>query len=69
LRQTHKWTVKFHSNGRWDNPLMGWASTADPVSILKMEFTTKEEAIKFCNKQGFHFEVQEPRRKHAQVVI
>ena len=44
---------------------MGWASTADPASYLNIEFYTQEEAVRFCNEQGFHFMVQEPRREQT----
>lgn len=63
--QTHKWRVQFLSNGRWENPLMGWASTADPLGYLTIDFETEEQAVRFCDDQGFKYTVQEPRRKHC----
>lgn len=42
---------------RWSNPLMGWTSTADPMSNLKMTFSSTENAIRFCKKRGWKYEV------------
>ncbi|CAE6435546.1 unnamed protein product [Rhizoctonia solani] len=38
--------------GRWENPLMGWASSADYMQGVRMNFKTKEDAIHFAEKQG-----------------
>lgn len=27
-----RWKITFDERQRWENPLMGWASTADPLS-------------------------------------
>lgn len=40
---------------------MGWASTADYVHNLNMQFKTKEDAIHFVEKQGWNYFVQEPK--------
>lgn len=46
---------------RWENPLMGWTSTADPLeNTFRSEglaFYTKEEAVDFCKRHGWRFEV------------
>jgi len=38
--------------GRWENPLMGWASSADYMQGTRMTFSTKEDAMRFADKQG-----------------
>lgn len=61
---TKTWKVEFNSQARWENWLMGWTSTADPVSNLTLNFPTKEEAIEFCNKNKLQWFVEEqPERK------
>lgn len=35
--------------GRWENPLMGWASSGDYMQGTQMAFPTKEEAIAFVS--------------------
>ena len=39
---------------RWQNPLMGWTSTRDPLSNTHMtlEFQTSEEAARFAERNG-----------------
>jgi len=45
------WDI-LQGGGRWENPLMGWASSADYVQGTHVKFNTKEDAIHFCEKQG-----------------
>ncbi|KZV88931.1 hypothetical protein EXIGLDRAFT_618770 [Exidia glandulosa HHB12029] len=44
--------------GRWENPLMGWASSADYMQGTRMSFSTKEDAMRFADKQGWDYYVQ-----------
>lgn len=45
---------------RWENPLMGWQSSADFMQGTHVNFKTKEDAIHFAEKQGWEYFVQEP---------
>ncbi|CAG8446318.1 ETC complex I subunit conserved region-domain-containing protein [Gigaspora rosea] len=59
---TRHWRIDFDimgSSGAWENPLMGWASSADDVQALRMNFVSKEDAIHFAEKQGWDYYVQE----------
>lgn len=54
---SHHWRLDWdilQGGGRWENPLMGWASSADYVQGTHVKFNTKEDAIHFCEKQGEH---------------
>jgi NADH dehydrogenase (ubiquinone) Fe-S protein 4 len=54
---------------RWQNPLIGWESSADYMQGTHMNFKTKEDAILFAQKQGYEYFVQEPNiRKLAPKV-
>lgn len=58
--QTHKWSLQFNCNvPRWENPIMGWTSSRDPIQGTNLKFETKEEAIKYATDQGWAFEVKE----------
>lgn len=48
---------------RWENPLMGWQSSADGMQGTSVTFRTKEEAIRFAQKQGYEYFVQEPNER------
>lgn len=61
---TNSWKIEFDSQPRGEYWLMGWTSTADPVSNLTLNFPTKESAISFCEKNKLHWFVEEqPERK------
>ncbi|KAI0193830.1 putative NADH-ubiquinone oxidoreductase 18 kDa subunit [Astrocystis sublimbata] len=62
----HHWRMDWDvlSKGhRWENPLMGWQSSADFMQGTKLEFKTKEDAIHFAEKQGYEYFVQEPNKR------
>lgn len=46
------WKLTWSTQERWENPLMGWASTADPMSNLDVDFDSCEAAIAFAEKNG-----------------
>uniref|UniRef100_U3K884 NADH dehydrogenase [ubiquinone] iron-sulfur protein 4, mitochondrial n=1 Tax=Ficedula albicollis TaxID=59894 RepID=U3K884_FICAL len=58
---TKKWKMEFDNRERWENPLMGWASTADPLSNMVLTFSTKEDAIAFAEKNGWSYDVEEKK--------
>ena len=51
----NSWRIDFDNRERWENPLMGWSSSGDPLSNMSgmIEFNTKDEAIEHCEKQGW----------------
>jgi len=59
------WRMQWEDNQtkRWTNPLMGWTSTSDPLSNTHMtlEFGRQEDAIRFCQQQGWKYEVVESK--------
>ncbi|XP_070157188.1 NADH dehydrogenase [ubiquinone] iron-sulfur protein 4, mitochondrial isoform X1 [Polyergus mexicanus] len=56
----HFWQMDFDTRERWENPLMGWTSSGDPMSNIEVNFATKEEAIAHCKKMGWDYYVQKP---------
>ncbi|KAI9633428.1 ETC complex I subunit conserved region-domain-containing protein [Dioszegia hungarica] len=61
--KTRRWLIDWdvlQGAGRWENPLMGWASSGDYMQGTQMSFPTKEEAIAFAEKQGWEYQVQTP---------
>ncbi|XP_050454700.1 NADH dehydrogenase [ubiquinone] iron-sulfur protein 4, mitochondrial [Cataglyphis hispanica] len=56
----HFWQMDFDTRERWENPLMGWTSSGDPMSNIQVNFATKEEAIAHCKKMGWDYYVQKP---------
>eukprot|EP01094_Clydonella_sp_ATCC50884_P019285 TRINITY_DN3730_c0_g1_i2.p2 TRINITY_DN3730_c0_g1~~TRINITY_DN3730_c0_g1_i2.p2 ORF type:complete len:173 (-),score=49.57 TRINITY_DN3730_c0_g1_i2:205-690(-) len=56
---TKKWRLTFHHGEKWRNPLMGWTSTEDPMIAVKLKFDTADEAIAYCKRNGYEYEVDE----------
>ncbi|XP_072038462.1 NADH dehydrogenase [ubiquinone] iron-sulfur protein 4, mitochondrial-like [Amphiura filiformis] len=63
---TRKWQLEFETRERWENPLMGWGSTGDPLSNTSVTFDSKEDAIRFAEKNGWWFEVDERQEPNKQ---
>ena len=61
LGKTNKWVLEFEVDDPTKNPLMGWESSSDTYTELKLEFTTKELAINYAKKNKIDFEVIEPK--------
>ncbi|KAI1261067.1 putative NADH-ubiquinone oxidoreductase 18 kDa subunit [Xylariaceae sp. FL1019] len=63
---SHHWRMDWDvlaKGHRWENPLMGWQSSGDFMQGTKIEFKTKEDAIRFAEKQGYEYFVQEPKER------
>ncbi len=58
-----KWILEFETNDPTKNPLMGWESSNDTLSELKLEFSTKELAINYAKKKKIEFEIIEPKKR------
>ncbi len=63
LKKFDKWVLEFITNDPTINPLMGWESSDDTLSELKMEFATKELAIEYAKKNKINFELIEPQNR------
>ena len=42
---------------------MGWESSTDTLSELKLEFSTKELAIEYAKKNKINFEIIYPQKR------
>ena len=63
LGKTEKWILEFEIDNPTKNPLMGWESSSDTHSELKLEFSTKELAINYAKKKKIDFEIIEPKKR------
>ena len=61
IGKTDKWILEFETKDPTNNPLMGWESSSDTYTELKLEFSTKELAINYAKKNKIDFEVVEPK--------
>ena len=63
LGKIDKWVLEFEVSDPTKNPLMGWESSSDTLSELRLEFSTKELAINYAKKKKIDFELIEPKKR------
>ena len=61
LAKSEKWVVEYIVDQPGINPLMGWESSTDTLSELKLEFSSKEKAIEYAKKNKIEFEIIEEK--------
>jgi len=57
------WILEFETSDPTKNPLMGWESSNDTYTELKLEFSTKELAINYAKKKKIDYELIEPKKR------
>ena len=56
----NKWVLKFiDKNNQLRDTMMGWNGGSSTVSQIELKFNTKEEAIRYANKNNIDYEVLE----------
>ncbi len=64
LGNTKKWLAEYISDvDSVKDSLMGWNSSLDTQSQIKIFFETKEQAIAWAKNSNYHFYVEEPKIK------
>ena len=56
-------SVKYITKDPGVNPLMGWESSTDTLTELKLEFSSKDKAIEYAKKNKIKFEIIESKEK------
>jgi hypothetical protein len=59
----NKWILEFITKDPTRNPLMGWESSSDTLTELKLQFSSKELAISYAKKKKIDFELIEPKKR------
>jgi hypothetical protein len=63
LGKLDKWLLEFKTKDTGINPLMGWESSTDTMSELKLEFSTKELAVEYAKKNKIKYDLIEYNKK------
>ena len=59
--KTKEWVLEYEpATPQEIEPLMGWTSSNDMLSQVRLSFETKEEAIDYAQKNGIPFRIFEP---------
>ena len=62
-KKYNKWFIEFITEKTGINPLMGWESSTDTYSELKLQFDNKELAIEYAKKNKINYEILESNTK------
>ena len=63
LGKINKWILEFQTKDPTKNPLMGWESSNDTFTELKLEFSTKDLALNYAKKMKIDVEIIEPKKR------
>jgi len=63
LGKNDKWILEFETKNPTKNPLMGWESSSDTLTEVKLEFSSKELAMNYAKKNNLDFEIIEPKKR------
>ena len=58
-----KWLLEFDTLNNGIDPLMGWETSKDTMSEVKLEFLTREEAINYAKKNNIDYYIIEPQKR------
>ena len=61
-RNTKNWLLEFDTLNTGVNPLMGWETSKDTMSEVKLEFSTKEQAISYAKKNNIDYYIIQPQK-------
>ena len=62
-RKSKNWILEFDTLDTKVSPLMGWESSLDTMSEIKLEFSTKEQAINYAEKNNIDYYILEPKKR------
>ena len=62
-RNTKNWILEYDTLNTGVNPLMGWESSNDTMSEVKLEFSSKDQAVNYAKKNNINYYVVEPQKR------
>lgn len=66
--KTHHWVLEFApAEAREIDPLMGWTSSSDTQSQVRLQFDTKEDAIEYARDNRIDAQVQDPNKRKPNI--
>ncbi|WP_428548721.1 ETC complex I subunit [Profundibacter sp.] len=66
--KSRQWVLEFAPEAaRCIDPLMGWTSSSDMDSQVRLQFDTKEAAIEYAQQHGIDAQVFEPHKRKPVV--
>ena len=67
--KTNRWVLEFEADqARKIDPLMGYTSSSDMNSQVKLEFSSLEAAKEYAESQGIAYSVRMPQKQKRRVM-
>ena len=63
INKTKKWVLEYDTLKTGINALMGWETSNDTMSEVKLEFPDKKSAIRYANKNKIEYYLVEPKKR------
>ena len=68
IARTKEWVLVYPAaDAREIDPLMGWTSSDDTQSQVRLRFETRQQAEDYARDHGLNYVVQEPHRRATNV--
>jgi hypothetical protein len=69
MAKTGYWVLDFEpEKPRKIDPLMGYTSSGDMKSQIRLTFPTKEEAVAYAEREGLQYRVEEPNEPRRRQI-
>lgn len=66
--KTHKWVLEYiPASAREVDPLMGWTSSSDTQTQVKLSFESREAALAYAEANGIEVSVTEPHKRKYNI--
>ena len=66
--KTKGWVLEFApDSARSVDPLMGWTSSSDTQSQVRLNFDTKAAAMDYAHENGIDAQVQDPNKRKVNI--
>lgn len=68
MAKTSGWVLEFTADEpRRIDPLMGWTSSSDTQTQVRLQFATKQEAVDYAEANGIDAVVTQPKKRGANI--
>lgn len=66
--KTHQWILEFApSEAREVDPLMGWTTSGDMDTQVRLRFESKDAAVDYASEHGIDAQVQDPNKRKPNI--
>ena len=62
IKKSINWLLEFDTLDTGINPLMGWETSNDTMSEVKLEFSSRDQAINYAKKNNIDYYVIDPQK-------